>query len=182
MAQPNYIDRFKQIRHQRVSARAKGVPLRYNENEMLLKLKENAIPTQMKHCVIAVEPKMAGTPHERYLSAFNICAAVFEKNGYQVPSTMKLTGKGLRNNMQHRREPDNSFKNSRFDFMTKRLWQGHINRIQESIERGRQQLRNQQKQKPQTPNQQNVANQANRTDTKIIGVDNPSKTGDTTKS
>jgi hypothetical protein len=163
-------------------ARAKGVPLRYNEQEMLLKLKENIIPTQMKHCVIAVEPKMQGTPHERYLSAFNICAAVFEKNGYQVPKTMKLTGKGLRNNMQHRREPDNSFKNSRFDFMTKRLWQGHINRIQESIERGREKLRQQQSQKQGTSAQPNVANQQNRSDTRVIGVANTSEKGDTTKS
>jgi len=156
----NFYDRFKQIRAQRVASRAKGVPLRYNEDEMLEKLKEAMIPTQMKHCVIAVEPKMAGTPHERYLSAFNICAAVFEKNGYQQPKTMNLTGKGLRNNMQHRREPDAGFKNSRFDFLTKRLWQGHLNRLAEAAAR-----RKKEKQKPAQSNAK-----PNTTNTKTIGV------------
>jgi len=167
MATPNYIQRFKDIRRQRVLSRAKGVPLRYEEDEMLKHISNNKVPTQMKHCVIAVEPKMQGTPHERYLSAFNICAAVFEKHGYQTPSTMGLTGKGLRNNMQHRREPDASFKNQRFDFLSKRLWQGHINRLRQKGEsRETQQTNNQQNlSQPQAQPQQQ---QTQTTQTKVI--------------
>jgi hypothetical protein len=137
MADPNYIRRIQDIRRRNVEARAKGKPLIFQETEMLDLILRNKIPTQMQHCIIKVQPKMQGSQHERFLSAFNICAAVFIKYGYQQSRSTVLTGKGMRNNLQHRREPDAGWKAQRYQWMVGNLWRGYLDRRQKELTKQR---------------------------------------------
>ncbi|MGL4400155.1 MAG: hypothetical protein ACRCXD_09830 [Luteolibacter sp.] len=89
------------------------------------------INTSMQHCVIKVMPKVQGGEKDKFLSAFNICGAVFEKYGYQKAGEMRLTPKGLRNNMRHRSEVDAGFKESRYDSMQERIWGAALRRAVE---------------------------------------------------
>lgn len=125
---PNYLKRMREIRRRNVEARAKGVPLLFQEEGMIDLMLRNKVPTQMQHCIIKVHQKVQGSEQERFISAFNICAATFIKWGYQQPRSMTLTGKGMRNNMQHRREPDAGWKADRYRWLVNRLWRGYLER------------------------------------------------------
>lgn len=125
---PNYIRRIRDIRRRNVEARAKGVPLIFQEEAMIDLMLRNKVPTQMQHCVIKVHSKVQGTAQERFISAFNICAATFIRYGYQQPRSTTLTGKGMRNNLQHRREPDAGWKKDRYNWLVNSLWRGYLER------------------------------------------------------
>ena len=130
---PNYLKRIRDIRRRNVESRTKGVPLLFQEEAMIDLMLRNKVPTEMQHCVIKVHSKVKGTEHERYISAFNICAATFIKYGYQQPRSMTLTGKGMRNNLQHRREPDAGWKADRYKWLVNRLWRGYLERREKEL-------------------------------------------------
>jgi hypothetical protein len=129
-AQKNLIAREKQIRQQRIEARA-GSRLIYTEDAMINLILLKRINTSMQHCVIKVMTKVQGGEKDKFLSAFNICGAVFEKYGYQKSGEMRLTSKGLRNNMRHRSEVDAGFKESRYDSLQERVWGASLRRAAE---------------------------------------------------
>jgi len=118
MAEPkNLMSREQRIREKNILNRA-GKALIFNEPKILDLVMNRKVPNQMQHCIIKVQKKMGGTDKEAFVSAFNICQAVFQNYGYQYPDTTTLTSKGLQNNMRHRREIGNSAKESRFRQMT----------------------------------------------------------------
>lgn len=118
MAEPkNLLSREQKIREKNILNRA-GKALIFNEPKILELMLNRKVPTQMQHCIIKVQQKMAGTDKEAFVSAFNICQAVFQNHGYQYPDSTTLTSKGLQNNMRHRREVGNSMKEARFRQMT----------------------------------------------------------------
>lgn len=121
----NYIKRIQAIRERNIKARAKKA-LIFNENQMLDIISQNKVPTQMQHCIIKVMDKVPGSEHERFLSAFNICGAVFGKNGYQKPNTTILTSKGLQNNLRHRREVDAGAKTAKYKAIEQKLWANYL--------------------------------------------------------
>jgi len=120
-----YLDRFRRIRHKRIIKRA-GKALIFDEEAMIRALADKKVPTMMQHCVIRVKPKMSGKDKEQYLSAFNICAAVFQKNGYMRKNSFTMTSKGQKNNSRHQREKEAGAKRSKFNSMTNRLWKTSI--------------------------------------------------------
>jgi hypothetical protein len=130
MADPNYIQRMKSIREKNITRRA-GKALIFNEDEMINLISQNKVPTQMQHCIIKVMDKVPGNEKEKFLSAFNICGAVFGKNGYQKPNTTILTPKGLQNNLRHRREVDSGAKSSRYKAIEQRLWSASVKRSEQ---------------------------------------------------
>lgn len=146
MADPTYILRIQQIRDKNVRARAKGKDLTFTEVGMIDIMRQNKVPVCMKHCVIKVFLKVAGADQEKFLSAFNICGAVFKKNGYMGPNVsganpaqtqyvITLTGKGMRNNTRHRLEKEGGKKNSEYNALQSRLWQGYIDRRNRDLNR-----------------------------------------------
>jgi hypothetical protein len=128
MADPNYIIRIQNIRERNILSRTKGKPLIFSENQIIDLMLQNKIPTQMQHCILKVFPKMQGTEHEKFVSASNICAAVFQRYGYMQPGSTVLTGKGMRNNTRHRLELDAGAKRSNYEALKNRLWRGYLDR------------------------------------------------------
>lgn len=126
--QRNYIEREKQIRERNVRARAGGKALILSEDKIVDIIADRRMPTEMQHCIIKVLPKVSGSDKERFIAATNICQAVFQKNGYQTNGDTTLTPKGLKNNLRHRREVDNGFKESRYRAIEQRLWGGSVSR------------------------------------------------------
>lgn len=129
-AQQTLIIREKQIRQQRIEARA-GSRLIYSEDAMVGLILLKRVNTSMQHCVLKVMQKTQGGDKDKFLSAFNICGAVFEKYGYQKSGEMRLTPKGLRNNMRHRSEVDAGFKESRYASLQERVWGAALRRAAE---------------------------------------------------
>lgn len=119
--QKEYLDRFKKIREKRILRRA-GKPLIFDEDRMVQALVDREVPTMMQHCILRVYPKVPGNDKERFLSAFNICAAVFQNHGYMRARSFTMTGKGTKNNGRHQREADASAKRNRYMAMVNRLW------------------------------------------------------------
>lgn len=132
--QPNYLIRMQQIRERNVLSRTKGKPLIFNESQLIDLMLQNKIPTCMQHCIIKVFPKMQGTEHEKFISAGNICAAVFQKYGYMKAGVTILTGKGLRNNTRHRLELDAGTKHAQYEALKTRLWRAFLDRRQRSLQ------------------------------------------------
>lgn len=126
-----YKERIQQIRQTRLANRAKrekdienriGKKLMWNETQIVDYLAADKVPTQMQHCILKVREKIPGTEHKKFISAFNICGAVFTRNGYQQPLSMTLTSKGLKNNMMHRREVAAGEKRGRYVSLVDRLY------------------------------------------------------------
>jgi hypothetical protein len=134
MADPNYIKRIQVMRERNILSRTKGKPLIFRENQVIDLLMANKIPAQMQHCILKVFPKMQGSGHEKFISAVNICAAVFQKYGYMKPGVTTLTGKGLRNNMRHRLEVDAGRKKSQYDALKNGLWRGYLDRREKELQ------------------------------------------------
>lgn len=127
MADLNYIQRMKDIRERNILLRA-GKALIFSEDQMVDLIAAKKVPTQMQHCIIKVMQKMPGNDKERFISAFNICGAVFQNHGYQQPGTTTLTPKGLQNNLRHRREVDGGTKSSNYRSIEQRLWAPSVDR------------------------------------------------------
>lgn len=126
-----YVDRIQKIRQIRLANRAKrerdiekrvGKKLMWNESQIVNYLATDKVPTQMQHCIIKVRDKVSGSDQEKLISAFNICGAVFTRNGYQQNLSMTLTSKGLRNNMMHRRELEAGDKRARYVSIVQRIY------------------------------------------------------------
>lgn len=103
--EPNYIRRLARTRTARIEKRV-GKPMIYSEEAMLQLLIDRKVPTMVQHCILKVKEKVQGSPHEKFISAFNICGWVFQHYGYleKSNSKMSMTGKGLKRNMQHQKE------------------------------------------------------------------------------
>jgi hypothetical protein len=103
--EPNYIRRLARTRTARIEKRV-GKPMIYSEEAMLQLLIDRKVPTMVQHCILKVKDKVQGSPHEKFISAFNICGWVFQHYGYleKSNSKMSMTGKGLKRNMQHQKE------------------------------------------------------------------------------
>lgn len=125
-----YLERFKKIRAKRVRSRA-GKDLIFDEDRMIRALVDREVPTMMQHCILRVHPKMVGNDKERFLSAFNICAAVFQKNGYMRRRSFKMTGKGIKNNRRHQRETEAAGKRNRYIAIVNRLWRASMDRLRD---------------------------------------------------
>lgn len=132
--QAGFIARIQNIRERNILSRTKGKPLIFSENELIDLMLQNKIPTCMQHCILKVFPKMEGTEHEKFISAGNICASVFQKYGYMKASSTVLTGKGLRNNYRHRLELDAGSKASAYKNLQDRLWRNFLDRRQRSLQ------------------------------------------------
>lgn len=117
-----YLDRFKKLREKRIVRRAGGKGLIFDEDDMLGALVERKVPTMMQHCILRVYKKVHGTDKEKFISAFNICAAVFQNNGYMQSRSFTMTGKGVKNNRRHQREAEASSKRGSFNTLVNRLW------------------------------------------------------------
>lgn len=124
-----YLMRFARIREKRILKRIGGTPLIFDEMRMLEALVDREVPTMMQHCILRVVKKVPGTEKEKFISAFNICAAVFQKNGYMYSRSFKMTGKGSKNNMRHQREKEASLKRSRYMSLVSRLWRKSMEAI-----------------------------------------------------
>jgi hypothetical protein len=133
-SQANFITRLQNIRERNILSRTKGKPLIFNENQLIDLMLQNKIPTCMQHCIIKVFPKMQGTEHEKFISAGNICAAVFQKYGYMKANSTVLTGRGLRNNTRHRLELDAGTKHAQYEALKNRLWRSFLDRRQRSLQ------------------------------------------------
>lgn len=133
MSDPNYIKRIQLIRERNVLSRTKGKPLIFNETQIIDLMLQNKIPTCMQHCCLKVFPKMAGSEHEKFISAINICGAVFQKYGYMRVGSTVLTGKGIRNNSRHRLELDAGSKRAVYEALKNRLWRGYLDRRQRNL-------------------------------------------------
>lgn len=153
-----YIDRMQKIRQIRLANRRQrekniekrvGKALMWNETQIVDYLATDKVPTQMQHCILKVRDKVQGTDQEKFISAFNICGAVFTRNGYQQSNSMTLTSKGLRNNMMHRREIEAGEKRARYVSIVQRLYGPAI-----------EDLKKEQDQKSQTKYQQWKAKQS----------------------
>jgi hypothetical protein len=134
LADPNYLKRISDIRERNILSRA-GKALIFRESEMIDLISQNKVPTQMQHCIIKVMPKMSGPEKEQFISAFNICGAVFQKHGYQKPRSTILTGKGLQNNLRHRREDGGGIKTSNYKSIEQRLWAAQVFRAEKDKEK-----------------------------------------------
>ena len=125
----------KAVKHEAKKERDPDLDIGRERNDLLYYVPEmlpfltdhKRVPTQMQHCMLKVFPKMEGDPKQKYVAAFNICAAVFEKNGYQK-SGLRLTGKGFRNNRRHQREEEVGYKREKFGALTERLWKNTLKR------------------------------------------------------
>lgn len=129
----NYILRRDKARAQRAARirRRAGKDLLFDEAEMLELLAANKVPTMMQHCVLKVSKKMDGTDKEKYISAFNICTACFQRNGYMRRGSMTKTGKGTKRNRMHQREKESGQKKNRFQALTRRLWGADIRDVKQ---------------------------------------------------
>jgi len=125
-----YLNRFKKIRAERIRRRA-GKDLIFDEDTMIGHLANDAVPTMMQHCVLQVRKKVEGNEHEKYISAYNICASVFQKYGYMKNESLVMTSKGTKNNNRHKKEKEAAGKKSKFLALTRRLWKKSIERYKE---------------------------------------------------
>ena len=125
-----YLDRFKKIRQKRILKRAGGKDLIFDEERMIRAHVDREVPVMMQHCILKVYKKMRGGDKERYISAFNICAAVFQKNGYMKKKSFKMTGKGETNNDRHSTEKKASEKRGKYLRLTNRLWRVPMARLE----------------------------------------------------
>jgi hypothetical protein len=131
-----YLNRFKRLRLNRV-LKVAGKPLIFDEDQMLQAIFDRKVPTCCQHCIIKVFKKMKAGQHPRdkdaYLSAFNICAWVFKTYGYmyKTKGSMKLTGKGQKNNRRHQRERDAGVKRGKYEQLTNKLWRASLQRIRD---------------------------------------------------
>lgn len=121
-------ERKKRAMQRRVQARA-GSRLKYGQDEMLQLIKDDDVSIQMQHCILKVYPKGKGNRHEKYLAAFNICAANFENHGYHKAKTLKLTSKGIKNNRKHQRERNAGAKKAKFKTLTNTLWRNELKQL-----------------------------------------------------
>lgn len=128
--QRNHWERLKKRRNKKVVQRAGGKKMIHSEDEMLDHIRNKKVPTMMQHCVVKVYKKMKGNGRERFLAAYNICAAVFQNNGYLKSEQMSMTGKGLKNNRRHQRESEASRKKSKYKGMVSSLWEHSIKRLE----------------------------------------------------
>lgn len=88
---------------------------------------KNRVPFIVKHCTVAIYKKggiEGGTDKEKFVSAWNIARARLTEYGYLAggsdkgpESNIKLTGKGLKRESEHRREKGGAAKNALFDSM-----------------------------------------------------------------
>lgn len=103
--EPNYVRRIARVRTKRIEKRV-GKPMIFSEEAMLQLLMDRKVPTMVQHCILKVKDKVDGTPHEKFISAFNICGWVFQHYGYLSKSNTKMamTGKGVKRNLRHQRE------------------------------------------------------------------------------
>lgn len=120
MATKNYQQRFENLvqamKNRKVQIeRRVGKKLMFSEMEIINAIRNRKVPTQMQHCILKVFNKVGGeTDRERFISAFNICGANFGRNGYQKYGFLTLTGKGVENNLRHRKEINNASKEARY--------------------------------------------------------------------
>lgn len=150
MALPAYLQRIIRVRHQNLMRHSKGVPLIFPEEEVIAMMANMSRPvnTSMQHCVLKVFPKMKGSDHEKFVSAFNICAATFVKHGYMTrgQQSLSLTAKGMQNNLRHRLEVHAGTKYNNYTSLVKKLWTVYIDKY-------RQGLRKQWEDTPEAPEQ-----------------------------
>lgn len=121
--EPNYVRRIAKARTARIEKRV-GKPMIFTEEAILKLLMEKKVPTMVQHCILKVKEKVKGSPHERFVSAFNICGWVFQTYGYlrRSNSQMPMTGKGIKRNRQHQREKEASRKFSEYNSLVRKLW------------------------------------------------------------
>lgn len=121
--EPNYIRRLARARTKRIEKRV-GKPMIFTEEAMLQLLIDRKVPTMVQHCVLKVKEKVQGSPHEKFISAFNICGWVFQHYGYLRSSNtqMPITGKGVKRNRQHQREKVAGKKQADFNNLVRKLW------------------------------------------------------------
>lgn len=119
----NYVRRMAKIRTARIEKRV-GKPMIFTEEAMLQLLIDRKVPTMVQHCILKVKEKVKGSPHERFISAFNICGWVFQTYGYLRKSeeAMPITGKGVKRNRQHQREKGAGKKFSDYNGLVRKLW------------------------------------------------------------
>jgi hypothetical protein len=122
-------ERKKRARQRRIQSNAGGKRLRYGQDQMLQLIDDNNVPVQMQHCVLKVYAKVKGSRQDKYLAAFNICAANFEGNGFQKEKSMKLTSKGLKNNRKHQREKNAASKKAKFKTLTNMTWRNELKQL-----------------------------------------------------
>ena len=124
----NYVDRLSALRQKRIEKRC-GKRLIVPESQMLGYVFDNKVPAMMQHCILKVYLRMPGKPKERCISAFNICAATFQRYGYLRKGTMSPTGKGMKRNRMHQREPVAAKKRNRYWALMTRLWASALQRV-----------------------------------------------------
>lgn len=137
MPMMNYHDRLVKRREKRVVKKASGKDLIFNEFEMLDFIRGNQVPVMVQHCILKVYRKMRGSGRERFLSAFNICSAVFQNNGYLWEGRLKMSGKGVKRNRMHQREKEASSKRGKYKRMIDVLWRSALNRQERKSDKDR---------------------------------------------
>lgn len=125
-----YYDRFARIRERRLRQQAGGKKLIFGEEEMLNHIRTNKVPAMMQHCILKVYKKTKGTDKEKFLGAYNICAAVFQNNGYMRKDDTMLTGKGIKNNRRHQQEKMAGYKKTKYRSLVQRIWSSSLRRIE----------------------------------------------------
>lgn len=137
MALPAYLQRIIRVRHQNILRHSKGVALIFPEEDVIAMMANMSRPvnTSMQHCVLKVFPKMKGSDHEKFISAFNICAATFTKHGYMSKGvqSLTLTSKGMQNNLRHRLEVHAGTKYNNYISLVNKLWKVYIDKYREGL-------------------------------------------------
>lgn len=109
------------------SASARG--LDFGEQAIIDSIMGRKVPTQMQHCILKVYKKAkGGNRKEKYIGAFNICAATFQKHKYQKDN-LKLTAKGIKNNRRHQREKEATRKRTKWKYLNEAVWGQDFKRI-----------------------------------------------------
>lgn len=129
MEKKRFWERSRTIREKKVRRRAGGKDLIHDETAMMEHITKNKVPIMMQHCIIKVQKKMGGSGREKFLSAYNICSAVFQNGDYLAKDEMRMTGKGLKNNRRHQRERNASIKKVKYKTIVERLWGPTIRRM-----------------------------------------------------
>lgn len=121
--EPNYVRRIAKARTRRIEKRV-GKPMIFSEEAILNLLMQRKVPTMVQHCILKVKEKVKGSPHERFISAFNICGWVFQHYGYLRKSNtdMPMTGKGVQRNRRHQREKQSAKKFNDYNSLVRKLW------------------------------------------------------------
>lgn len=128
---------MQRIRERRVLSRARAGGgsasprgLDFGEQDIIEAIMDRKVPTQMQHCILKVYKKAkGGNRKEKYIGAFNICAATFSKHKYQKKDSLKLTAKGIRNNRRHQREKEATRKRVKWKHMNNQIWGQDFKRI-----------------------------------------------------